>query len=1036
MNAFRSFYDSPWIIAWLEATTKGFVLLLVAALACYLLRKASAAIRHFVWGLGLAGALVLPAISLVVPVVSLKVPRGLLGLKGNSEPAATEPSVTQARPGETPAVSRLSPNMSGISALPPLPLRAEAKELPQPRESRVTSPNHDRAKLTPEASPTFVAWILAAWVLGVIGALTPMLAGAWVLRRVRQQAQPILDRDWLALKDELTTQLELRRPVALLGSGETLMPMTWGWRKPVVLLPDGSDQWDEARRRAVLLHELAHVQRADCLTQQLAHLACAFHWHNPLAWLAARQMRQERERACDDQVVLRGLLPSEYAAHLVALARSHRSLKGTGLAAVAMARRSRSQLESRVHALLDPRKVAGRLTHRSAGLAFLGLALLLVPLSAFRLHAEDTPVAKATQNDVPTATQEPKAPKTITGLVLDSEGKPIAGAKLAAFAMPMPHEKFLENHLRLVGHAESDGSGKFQMDLTDKSASVYSSLDLVITAQGRGVLQKELDPEKARQELTVRLEADQAVSGRLIDLQGVPAANVSLQLWACSRNDTDTWWFTPPEEPHLLPLDVSTRVTTDSQGRFNLHGFAPGTRITLEVHDDRFAQQRLEIETAKSAPPKDFTFALVAAHRLEGKVTFEDTGKPAAGTKLFVQVMNTQHDNMRTWRMLETDAEGRFQFIPAPGKLATIFAYPPKGSPYLFRRTEHTLTEGKQQQIDLTLRRGIAVRGKVTDAATGLPIARAKIEYRPQHKNNPHFREDAIARFESYEPETESNADGTFQIGVLAGKGNLLIKGPTANYVHIEVTNAELEFKPPGGTRYRPDARVSLDLKPETTVHEVAVTLQPGKIVEGRVVGPGGQPVAQGEIFAHFIIPHSNQYQQTTITFRDGRFSLPGCDPDREMAVYFVDAKQQLGAMAMISGKQAETPLTVKLERCGSVTLRYVDKKGRPYAPNKGRLLAFTQVALSSGPDRASRATNENPVRGETMIVANLDRKRYNDLVPDEQGKITYPTLIPEAPLQLLVADDANWVTKKEFQVHPGENLDLGAITLNDLDKD
>src|SRR5262249_23701867 len=157
-------------------------------------------------------------------------------------------------------------------------------------------------------------------------------------------------------------------------------------------------------------------------------------------------------------------------------------------------------------------------------------------------------------------------------------------------------------------------------------------------------------------EVTVRLEPDQTISGRLVDLQGVPAANVSLQLWTCAKRDTDTWWFNPPEEPQVLPLETSTNVTTDSQGRFHLRGFSPGTWLTLEVRDDRFARQRLEIETVKSGPAKDFTFALVAAHRLEGQVTFEDTGKPAAGTKLFIQIMNKPYDYMRSWRMLKTDA--------------------------------------------------------------------------------------------------------------------------------------------------------------------------------------------------------------------------------------------------------------------------------------------------------------------------------------------------------------------------------------------
>ena len=110
------------------------------------------------------------------------------------------------------------------------------------------------------------------------------------------------------------------RPVALRLAAEPAMPMTWGTFAPRILLPAEAAGWTDERRRIVLLHELAHVARADSFARSAAAIICALYWLHPAIWYAARRMRLEQEHACDDLVLSLGAKASVYARNLLDVA--------------------------------------------------------------------------------------------------------------------------------------------------------------------------------------------------------------------------------------------------------------------------------------------------------------------------------------------------------------------------------------------------------------------------------------------------------------------------------------------------------------------------------------------------------------------------------------------------------------------------------------------------------------------------------------------------------------------------------------------
>ena len=146
--------------------------------------------------------------------------------------------------------------------------------------------------------------------------------------------------------------LGISHPVPVLVSCSGSMPMTFcPFRPASAFMPPEAARWSEDRRRVVLLHELAHVRRGDAATHLLARTALTLNWWNPLAWSAWREFLKERERATDDLVLNAGARASDYAGHLLEVARTMQSAPATAWAAVAMARRS--QLEGRLLAILD-----------------------------------------------------------------------------------------------------------------------------------------------------------------------------------------------------------------------------------------------------------------------------------------------------------------------------------------------------------------------------------------------------------------------------------------------------------------------------------------------------------------------------------------------------------------------------------------------------------------------------------------------------------------------------------------------------------
>ena len=297
------------------------LLVVAIGLIAFLLGRRSAALRHILW----TSALVL---SLPMPIAVVYLPSWV----EVSLPWETAEPWQPDQPALVTASARYADTWSGV---------------PDPRQS----------ELSTAASQTRWEWPAAmiVWLVGALGILLRnALAHIGLIRWVRK-SRADLSPAWDAMLRQVAGEAEFRRPVHVLESDDTTNPCTFGFMRPVVLLPAVGTDWPERQRRFALLHELAHVRRLDYLTTQIASMACAVHWYNPLVWFAAVQARKLQEQACDDVVLNAGGTPSDYAQFLVGIASDPRRLSMAFPATVGMVQRS--QLHGRVTAILDPSRM-------------------------------------------------------------------------------------------------------------------------------------------------------------------------------------------------------------------------------------------------------------------------------------------------------------------------------------------------------------------------------------------------------------------------------------------------------------------------------------------------------------------------------------------------------------------------------------------------------------------------------------------------------------------------------------------------------
>jgi GWxTD domain-containing protein len=236
------------------------------------------------------------------------------------------------------------------------------------------------APLTPAPGPgAYLAWLAPLWAAGVLCLYVYRLGGWFAARRLLRRGTQPPPMNWLARLPELARRAGVARGVVLLESCLAEVPMAIGWLRPAILFPVGMlAGLPPSHVEAILLHELAHIRRADYLVNLLETATESLLFYHPAVWWISRVIRAERENCCDDLAVALQGDAGGYAAALLALERS-RSSREPALAATG------GTLRKRVERLLRrpdaPRSAAAPAALAAAGV-FMAALLMAAPQPA------------------------------------------------------------------------------------------------------------------------------------------------------------------------------------------------------------------------------------------------------------------------------------------------------------------------------------------------------------------------------------------------------------------------------------------------------------------------------------------------------------------------------------------------------------------------------------------------------------------------------------------------------------------------------
>jgi protocatechuate 3,4-dioxygenase beta subunit len=646
------------------------------------------------------------------------------------------------------------------------------------------------------------------------------------------------------------------------------------------------------------------------------------------------------------------------------------------------------------------------------------------------------------------------------GRVLDPDGKPVAGARLfvlyyTPIALPVP------------ARGTSDKDGRFRFTVAkadfDQSASPRPWDEAVVVAladgYGLGVPEVEYGRLLPHRDLTLKVAKEVPLTGRVLDLQGKPVAGATVSVqglhWSL-RNDLTaflkdlkkTQVFYPYLRKHLVGFetwigrDAGTLfppAVTGADGRFQIKHLGRERLVALRVAGPTIVTQEIyactrpgETVRASGHWQKDdgggplvcygtgFDHPAPPCQPVVGVVRDKDTGRPVPGAVVTSYQIAGNNFMAETKARAVADKDGCYTLTGLPkGNGNVIRVGPPDGQPYL--AALHRVAAGQGLEpvtADLTLKRGVWIRGKVTDKVTGKPV-HVMVQYgvfedNPNRKEVPTLAPDTNLRNKA--------ADGTFRLVGLPGRGLISVQAWDRRYRTgvgadaIKGRTAQGYFRTFPYILNTEHAHALVEVNPAQGAEavRVEVALDPGRTLTGTVLGPDGKPLA-GVLVSGLDSTSFWGHQP----LEDATFTLTGVESGRPRLLQFAHPEKRLAGSLVIKGDE-KGPLTIKLGPAGTLTGRLVNPDGQP----------VTDVEIFS-------RSGTFPTPGEAKVDLNAGSFYLQRIRPGKDGKFRIEGLAPGLKYSFGVLK-GNYSLETSagegLTVKAGETKDLGDVQVKPME--